>query len=273
MKTRFLWLAYCLLAVFSFTSCNDESGIRFLTDEIQGDIVVGKKAVSHVTISNLGGESIFLEGGTMPYQASANNPSLISITIEDNNLYIQATGEEGTTEVTVTDKNGKSATLTVTVQKEILRIEVTDIKTKVSATDGTSMDEATSTTITADITQNSRIQPGNVIALERTGIETLGYKGILRIYSDGSESAKVLYEGTYLQGYYQDLQAAYFEFQYDGATELYFLGRPNLDYPHLPETREIGPVKIYLGRNLTSRYQALYPGVGEVTMAIFGFYY
>lgn len=267
MKTHLLCLVCCLLAVFSFTGCDDKDDIRFMIDDVQGDIITGEKAVSHISISNLSGESVHLIGGTMPYTASVDIPSLLSVTMENDYLNIKATGEEGIAKVTVTDKNGKTAELTVVIQKEILRITVTDIQTKISG----DIDEATSKAITEDIKQNARIRPDNVITLERTGITEMAYEGILKIYSDASESAKVLYEGTFLQGYAQDVQAAYFEFQYDGVTELYFLGRPNSHYPHIPETRDTGPVQIYLGRNLTSHYRSLYPGVEEVTMALFGF--
>ena len=62
MKTRFLYLVCCLLTAFSFTCCNDEDDIRFLIDNVQGDIIVGEKAVDHISIANLGGQSVLLCG-------------------------------------------------------------------------------------------------------------------------------------------------------------------------------------------------------------------
>lgn len=267
MKTRFLYLVCCLLTAFSFTCCNDEDDIRFLIHNVQGDIIVGEKAVDHISISNLGGQSVLLSGGTMPYTASVDVPSLLTLTLENDNLYLQATGEEGTVEVTITDKNGKSSVLTVVIRKERIRITATGIKTRIEG----NIDEETRQAITEDIMQNARIQPDYVIYMERTDITEAGYEGILHIYASSSESAETMYEGTYKQGYEPDLQAMYFELTYNGTTELYFLGRPNQDFPQIPETRETSPSSIYLGRNLTSHYQALYPGVENVTMAIFGY--
>ena len=203
------------------------------------------------------------------------NPSLLTATLADGRyLTISATGEEGATRLTATDAKGRTATLTVTVRQQKHRIPVVEIKVKVLDTDGQPADEATTEAITQDVLATSRIQPGNLIYMEPRRLTDTGYEGLLRIYAaDQAEQAEIRYEGTYTQGPAPEVKSVYFEFDYDGDTELYFVRRPSPDYPDNPETREVGPVATYLGRNVTSRYKDRYPDVGQVIMAIYGYAY
>lgn len=272
MKTPVLSLLCCLLAACFCVGCDEDSDIRFLTNELQGDIIVGQKAVDHADLTTLSTQSFTLDGGTPPYQIAVADPGLLTATLTDGRyLNIHTTGEAGTTTLTATDAKGQTATLTVVIRKQTHRIPVAGIQVKVLDTDGQPADEATTEAITQDVLATSRIQPGNLIYLEPHQRTEEGDEGLLRIYADKAEPTEILYEGTYALGPYLELKTTYLEFDYDGETELYFVRRPSLDYPDIPETREVGPVATYLGRNVTSRYKDRYPGVGQVVMAIFGY--
>lgn len=274
MKTKLLSLLCGVLSICLSAGCSDEdSGIRFLKAKLQGDIVVGEETVSHLNLMSLSTTDLILEGGSAPYQVTVDNSTLLTPTVESSNLHIQTHAEGGTAALTATDSKGHTATLAVTVRKQTHDITVTDIMVRVIGTDGQEADEAVTEAITQDILATSRIRPGNRIYLEANRRTDLSYEGLLRIYADRTEQTEILYEGTYTQGPAPEVKSTYFEFDYGGETELYFVGRPNADYPDIPETRKADPGIILLGRNVTSRYQARYPGVGQVTMAFYGKYF
>ena len=81
----------------------------------------------------------------------------------------------------------------------------------------------------------------------------------LRIENDQVEAAFDMHNGQLIT------------LRYDGVEETYFLNRPTAAHPDIPETREVGPIPFLLGRNVTSRYQADYPGVGTVVYALSGY--
>ena len=271
MRTNILKLLCCLLAACSLTACDDDEGIRFMDNVLVGDVITGQEAVSHVELFTLGVSTLTVAGGTLPYQVSVADPALLTATVEGGDLRLEAAGEEGATEVTLTDKNGRTATLTVAIRTYRMQLTVATIQTKVLNADGNPADEATAQAITDDIRATSRIQPGNVISLERTARTDTGYEGTLRIYADRSESTENMKEGTYTQEVYPELQTYAFTLRYDGVEETYFLNRPTAAHPDIPETREVGPIPFLLGRNVTSRYQADYPGVGTVVYALSGY--
>lgn len=271
MRTNILKLLCCLLAACSFTACDDDEGIRFMDNVLVGDVITGQEAVSHVELFTLGVSTLTVAGGTLPYQVSVADPALLTATVEGGDLRLEAAGEEGATEVTLTDKNGRTATLTVAIRAYRMQLAVAAIQTKVLDTEGNPADEATAQAIADDIAATSRIQPGNVIVLERKTRTETGEKGALRIYADNSESTEGMKEGTYVQDVYPELQAYTFTLRYDGVEETYFLNHPTAAHPDIPETREVGPIPFLLGRNVTSRYQADYPGVGTVVYALSGY--
>lgn len=269
LHTHLCWLTYAILILFTMNGCNEETYIRFLENELQGDIIVGKKVVTSVEMMTINSIDLQVSGGSIPYSVSTDKPALLTAQMTDNNLRIIPKGEEGIAEVTVTDKNNHSGTLTVSIIKKSVEMSIDDIKIDIQMEDGSKAPAEWADEILKDLPNRSKIQCDKNLLLTYEAVTDKGYEGTFQIYSN-QNAATPLQEGTFKLGPDTNLQTTCLEFQYDNIQELYYTYHSGLDIDNLPELRSRSAVfTSYLLRNITSLYKNTYPGVKNITEAVF----
>lgn len=100
-------------ATVRVTDTNNKIGILSVTVKSEADELELDKNSVNMAVDNE--EVVTVIGGTAPYTVDVEDENIATATVEDDKVTIKAI-EAGTTTVTVTDKDQKTGTITVTVE-------------------------------------------------------------------------------------------------------------------------------------------------------------
>lgn len=152
MKRKFFYLVMMLFALTMVSCSDDDKGIYFTEDEVQGDMLTGKQVgIKDNTLNVYTTEqnSVNVQGASGKISATSEDENIAKVVACDNTdekrVHVQGV-TVGKTKITVTDEKGNSAQFIVDVKdvetawSEGTPIEVIDVKCRV---DGVSKEDST----------------------------------------------------------------------------------------------------------------------------------
>ncbi|WP_029902183.1 hypothetical protein [Prevotella sp. 10(H)] len=241
-KTTLFCLLFPVLFVFIYSSCSDDDNeIRFY-QTIDGGEISDTKFNVHI-----GTYYLRLVGGKGNYSAKSSDQEILVVDAEElqNNYLKFDTKKEGTANIVVTDSEGNSATVYITVSKLYQVLAVKEILSAVDVEDAELKKQ-----LEEEIIRTSPVKP----KAEYLMMYDNPYEGKLVFMAD--EEGKEKYEGTFSLPKGEDKM---FRFNYNNKVHEYYL-------PSIASASEKStpppPPGFYLMEDLTKENKEKYPDKG-----------
>lgn len=184
MKNRLLYFLIASLCFAAFASCSDDEdkNIQFYSSS---------EKVNTVSVTSIGEIYVEVRNINGTYAVKSNNEELATATINEHSVIKIKGIKEGSTSITVTDSENRSATLNVEVVTQTLSLLITKHETLVETLHPTTADQAAIDKIKAEII--AKLMPvGGGFKL----LYTSDYAGTLIYYPDTKKLTDKI-EGTF----------------------------------------------------------------------------
>lgn len=237
MKNKFFYYLVVSLCFVGFISCSDDedTSIQFYSSS---------EKVNSVKVTSIG--EIFVEVRNIngKFTVKSNDESLAKVSINEH-LVINIKGvKEGTTSITVTDSENRSATLNVEVITQTLSLLIIKHETLVEALNPTNEDKATIDKIKAEI--DGKLAP---VGAGFKLLYTSDYAGKLIYYPDAEKLTEKV-EGTFKWDGDEVLGKRFLKLTYNDTESVYSFG-PDLT------TRSSPVTPIYLIADFINSYSQM----------------
>ncbi len=208
MKNKFLYYFIMSFCFVGFMSCSDD-------EDTSIQFYASSEKVSTISVTSIGEVFVEVRNVNGTFTVKSNNEALATASINEHSVINIKGIKEGTTSITVTDSENRSATLNVEVITQTLSLLVTKHETLVEALNPTTGDQAAIDKIKAEI--DGKLAPvGSGYKL----MYTSDYTGNLIYYPDTKKLTEKVngtfkWEGNEVSGkrvlklYYNDKEFVY----------------------------------------------------------------